>query len=139
MTPNKNEQMIETWNLARRMCGCPRCIPVGFGLDAQRECQVDDAFSALMDEHNLQAAPSQTPFTDAIKRDMLQTEFERAKKTLLRAGFEDCGDEYWKPPAGKNPLPELDAFRREHAQATARIKELEARLDEIAELARGHL
>lgn len=37
----------------------------------------------------------------------------RMRNTLLKAGYADHGGELWKPPLGKNPLPELDRLREE--------------------------
>jgi len=42
----------------------------------------------------------------------LAKERDKAVQTLMAAGYTDCGGEYWKPPLGKNPLPEVDRLRR---------------------------
>ena len=46
----------------------------------------------------------------------------RAKMTLERAGFRDCGGELWKPALGPSAAPMLD----EIARLRARVAELEA-------------
>jgi hypothetical protein len=35
---------------------------------------------------------------------VIRRDYERMYRTLLQAGYIDCGGEYWKPPLGKNPL-----------------------------------
>lgn len=119
------------------MCGCQKCVPdrVTF----LRTCQVDDAFSALMDERAVHTAALDGARAEARAESealaaLMRAELTRAKRTLIAASFEDHGGEQWKPPPGKNPLPALDEARAELTQATARIKELETRLDEIAAL-----
>jgi hypothetical protein len=71
----------------------------------QLEHCVLQAFEQLEYDREMERGPDSLPVetTDVI----------RMRNTLLKAGYTDHGGELWKPPLGKNPLPELDRLREE--------------------------
>lgn len=62
-------------------------------------------------------------------------ERDKAVKSLRHYGYTDCGGELWKPPLGKNPLPQIDRLRaalKELIRAYVRL--LESGRDRIRDL-----
>ncbi len=91
--------------------GEPRSPPENL-TDRVRSYLGEEAWSTLPDQvKRMLAVTTDECFMqqDAMRR--VGAERDKAIKSLRHYGYTDCGGELWKPPLGKNPLPQIDRLR----------------------------